>query len=466
MTRAEQERVVSTPWSDALRCAFPADSSTSRQVLSGTDRAIALGLFAISSAILAVRAPVAFSKIWADDGQFINSAVRGLPVGSVFTTYRGYLNVIPRIVAAAVAQTPARWWAAGLAAAAIAATAGTACITFLVARWYIPQRTLCALLGLSVSLVPAIRTESINSVANQHFLLVYAAFWLYLAPPRRTARTILRSVAVLLIGLSSPLMFVLIPLPIARFFRYGKKELPLLVATAVAVLAQASAHLFWSSSTRGGGGVAAAADAAADYGKDVFQPTFGGFHLVTSPAYAASFAVVLAIAAAGLGLWWLRRFPAVRGEQPENLGLARGEFLMALSLLLSGLFMLVEVQLGGTSYRYAIVPSLFLCTFLAASASRLWVATFHPSLAHRQARASRLFAGLTILGVSILVILGWARGFSASEYRRSGPTWSASLASARATCRTTRPPTKTVLVPIAPLVEGTPWSVRLDCGSL
>ncbi len=448
MTRTDQARVRSNPWSRALNCAFPIHSSASRQTLSGMDRAIALGLVAVSTAVLTFRAPVAFSKIWADDGQFIESGVRELSVGSLFTTYRGYLNVIPRIVAGAIVQTPAGWWAVALATAAIAATAGTACLTFLVARWYIPQRTLCGLLGISVPLLPALRTESINSAANQHFLLVYAAFWLYLAPPRRTVRTILRSGAVLLIGLSSPLMFVLIPLPIARVIRYGRKELPLLIATACAVFAQGSAHLFWSSSSRSGGGLFAAADAAADYGLHVFQPTFGGFHLVGARSYAATFGVVVAIAAAWLGLWWLRRFLTARGDQPENLVLARSEFLMSLSLLLSGLFMIVEVQLGGSSYRYAIAPSLFLCTFLAASASRLCAATFHPAVVHRQSRARRLFTGLTILGVSILVILGWARGFSASEYRRSGPTWSTSLASARSTCRATRHPTRLSWCPL------------------
>src|SRR5262249_35058210 len=149
----------------------------------------------------------------------------------------------------------------------------------------------CALLGLSVPLVPALRTESINSVANLQFVLVFAAFWLFLASPRNAARTLLRCVALLLIGLSAPLMFVLIPLPIARWLRFGRGELPAFAATATALVVQLSAHLFWSSSARGGGATAAA-NAAAAYGTDVIEPTFGDFHLVEARTYAAALGVI------------------------------------------------------------------------------------------------------------------------------------------------------------------------------
>jgi hypothetical protein len=464
--RAEQGRAAST-WRKVLYSAFPSEPSESGQTLGSADRAVLLGLFASSAVVLALRAPVAFSKIWADDGsEFLGRAARGISVGSFFTEYRGYLSVIPRVFAALLVQAPVGWWAIGTAIAAIAATAGTACVTFLVARSYIPQRALCALLALSVPLVPAFRTESINSIANQHFVLVFAAFWLFLAPPRNAARTIVRSVAVLLIGLSAPLMFVLIPLPIARIFRYGRRELPLLLATAGALLLQGGAHLFWSSSARGGG-VTATANAAAAYGTDVVEPTFGGLHLVTARSYAATFGVVAAIGAVSLGAWYLRRAKTARELHAENVACARVESLIVLSLLLSGLSMVVAVQLGGDSRRYAILPSLFLCTFLAASASLVWTASRKRAGVHSQALAKRRTALAVGLGVSLLVIFGWVRGFSASEYRRSGPAWSASLAAARSTCRAAHRQPKAVLVHIAPVVAGKPaWYIELDCAYL
>jgi hypothetical protein len=461
-----QGRRVSTFLSSALRGAFPAESSTSRQALDGVDRALVLGLFAASSAVLALRGSVAFSKLWADDGVFLARAARGSPVGPLFSVYHSYLAVIPRVLAALIVQSPTGWWAVETAVAAIAVTAWAASVTFLVARWYIPQRAFCALLALSVSLVPALRTESINSITNQHFVLIFAAFWLYLAPPRNAVRTILRSVAVVLIGLSSPLLFVMIPLPIARAIRFGKKELPLLVATGSAVLVQASFHFFWNSSTRGGGGITAAGNAAADYTTDVFESTFGGYHPVVGRPYAATVAVIVAIGTAGFGLWWLRRVRAAREEQRADVAVARTEFLMMLSMLLSGGFMIVSVQLGGTSYRYAITPSLFLCTFLVASASRVWTAGVDPFIVRGHTRRKRHIARLIIVGVSILVLLGWARGFSSSRYRRSGPTWSASLATARSTCRATNHPPKTLLVPIAPGHGRVSWYIDLDCASL
>jgi hypothetical protein len=425
-----------------------------------------LGLFAVSAAVLALRAPVAFSKIFADDGtEFLGSASRGTSVGSLFTEYRGYLSVIPRVIAECVVQFPSRWWAIGIAIAAIAVTAGTASLTYLVARSYIPHRALCAVLGLSVPLVPALRTESINSVANLQFVLVFAAFWLFLAPPRNAARTLLRCSALLLIGLSAPLMFVLMPLPIARLFRFGRRELPAFAATAAALVAQVTAYLFWSSSARGGGATAAA-NAAADYSRDVVEPTFGNFHLIETRAYAAALGVIVAIGGVGLAWWWFSKVKATRDWGPDNEASARLDFMIALSVLLSGFFMVVAVQLGGTSYRYAVAPSLFLCTFLVACGSRVWSSIADSTMVHGLVRSRRYLAGLTVLGVSILVLLGWARGFTASEYRRSGPSWSHSLAAASAACRAADH-RAVVRVPIAPRAKGqTYWYINLACTSV
>ena len=210
-----------------------------------------------------------------------------------------------------------------------------------------------------------------------------------------------------------------------------------------------------------------AANAAADYGREVFEPTLRRL----SPRHGA-------LVCGGLwcrgrawsrwvsDLWWLRRAAAARDEQPESVALARTEFLMALSLLLSGLFMVVAVQLGGsTSCRYAIPPSLFLCTFLAASASRLWAATCRSNHRGRPVPSKEL---LRRVGDSRRIDSRHPRvgaRISASEYRRSGPTWSASLAAARSTCRAADAP-KTVVVPIAPRKRGSSWHINLDCTSL
>jgi hypothetical protein len=450
----------------ALRYAFPPELPTDRYHRGSGDTATAVGLFAVSAAVLALRAPVAFSKIWAEDGrEFLGGASRGVSNSSVFAEYRGYLAVFPRLVAQVVAQLPPSSWAIALAIAAIATTAATASLTFLVARWYIPQRAICALLGLSVALVPTIRTETINNVANQQFVLAFAAFWLFLAPPRKTARTILSSAALLIIGLSSPLAFVLIPLPIARVLRYGRQELPLLVATVGALLVQGAAHVFWSSSARGQG-ITAVGNAAVDYGRDVIEPTFGGFHSGEARALGASMGVAVALGATALAIWWLSKANVPPDEDPAEDSLTRLEFLMAASLLLSVLFMGIAVQLGGTAYRYAVPPSLFLTTFLAAGASRAWIAMFPLAGVSGHGGARRRLTELAIAGLSILVVVGWVRGFAASDYRQSGATWSASLASARSTCRGRNHPER-VRLPTSPgNVEGSPWFIELDCESL
>jgi hypothetical protein len=452
---------------NALESAFPTDPPAPATARSRSDTTIALGLLTVSAVVLVLRAPVAFTKIFADDGsEFIGSAAREISIGSFFTEYRGYLSVIPRAVAVLVVQFPTAWWAAGLAVAALLATASTAVITYLVARWYVPQRALCAVLAVAVSLVPAIRTESIDNVANLQFVLVFAAFWLFLAPMRSQRSTIVRALCVLLIGLSAPLMFVLLPLAIGRVLRFGRRESPLLVATVGALLVQAGARLFWSSSARGGD-VKSLANAAVDYGRNVIEATFGGSHLPGGRIYEASLGGFVALGGVSLGVWWLRRLATMEDGTRQQQLAARLEFLMTASILLSGLCMIVEVQLGGAgSYRYAVTPSLFLCTFLAASLSRLWLALHECTSAPTFTPLRRRIASFVLVGVSALVAVGWAQGFSASVYRRSGPSWSTSVAHARAICRGANHPSH-VDVRIAPEVsEHHFWVIDLECGSL
>jgi hypothetical protein len=424
---------------------------------------LCVAVFACSAALLAARAPFAFSKVWADDGpMFLDPSRRGPSFGTLFIEYRGYLAVLPRLLALLIVQVPIESWAVGLAIAAVALTAGTAALTFWVARWYLPQRSVCALLAASVALLPTLQTESVNSLANQQFILVFAAFWLFMAPPTTTAGTLLRAGVVLLIGLSAPLMFVLLPLPIARMVRFGRSELPLLVVTLAALLVQASVALFWSSDQRGGG-LHAAGNAAVSYATDVLGPVFGGLH-ITGRRFAIG-AITAVVALAVLALL-VRRFLRITSADPGDRSRRgrRVELLMMLSLLSSGAFMLVAVQLGGISHRYAVAPSLFLCTFVFAGASRVWIAMRATRTSVKGFDGKRVALGVAVLGVAGLLAVGWYRGFDPSDYRRSGPTWAHSVALARTTCRRDRRPTRLVLLRIAPTPET--WYVHLQCDAL
>jgi hypothetical protein len=81
----------------ALNDLFP---ETSRAAPPRRDGQIAIGVFLISAAMLSVRAPFSFSKIFADDGsELLGNAARGLPIESLFKSYRGCLSVIPRLAA-------------------------------------------------------------------------------------------------------------------------------------------------------------------------------------------------------------------------------------------------------------------------------------------------------------------------------------------------------------------------------
>jgi hypothetical protein len=450
-----------------LECALPGRPARAHEASSGrSEWRTGAGIFVVCTGVLALRAPAAFTKIFADDGsEFIGRAARGLSLRTTFAEYRGYLSVVPRLIAATVVQLPTAWWAAGLAAAAVAISAGTAVLTYAGARCFVPQRSLCSLLAISVAFVPALRSESIDNVANLQFVLPFAAFWIFLLPPRGGAPAVARVSAIVLIGLSAPLVFVLLPLPIARVLRFGRNEMALLAATVGTLITQVSVRVFAATSTRGGD-AKSVGNAAAAYGRQVIEATFGGFHVDGGRVYEAGLGAVVALAGAAIGIAWVRRAATMPVEDARVLCLRRLEFLVATSLVVSGVMMIVAVQLGGTgSYRYAVAPSLFLCTFIAAAGSRTWIALTDSTRLRAQVRSRRVVLA-SLAAACALVAIGWIHGFNASTYRRSGPTWASSLAVARSTCRSSKHD-HDVKVAIAPQVSthGS-WAIDLRCASL
>ena len=108
----------------------------------------------------------------------------------------------------------------------------------------------------------------------------------------------------------------------------------------------------------------------------------------------------------------------------------------------------------GARFRYAIFPALCL----------VWAGLCAVMTLVRVDRAPTWAAeGIVFVVVAMLLVVAWVPQGSASDYRRSGPTWTSGLTTAAQTC--TRNGTDEVEVVIRPtdLPPARSWSVRVDC---
>jgi hypothetical protein len=100
------------------------------------------------------------------------------------------------------------------------------------------------LLAAAIVVLPVGNLETINNIANLHWYMPIAAFWLLLARPRTRLGSVLIAVALFLLVLSSPLSLLLVPIALLRFVLDRRRDLwPALgVLAAAAIQAVAIAN--------------------------------------------------------------------------------------------------------------------------------------------------------------------------------------------------------------------------------
>ena len=201
-----------------------------------------LSLFAINIVLLMLRRPdaVANPQFWAEDGVvfFRDQIVHGA-WGSLFHPCAGYLNLIPRLVAAFASLFPAR--DAPLIFNLCAFMIAAMCCSLFSLTWYRHivksdwLRTLLCILMATAFYVD----ELIGTITNIQWYLLVAALLLLLLPTEayEQAPAWLRympAASCLLIGLTAPLAMLLIPLCIWSAVR---RKGPAKLAPVVVVLA-------------------------------------------------------------------------------------------------------------------------------------------------------------------------------------------------------------------------------------
>ncbi len=342
-------------------------------------------------------------RVWAEDGAVFLADARDHGWRSIGYSYAGYLHGLPRVLAVIGSHLPlsgyARWAVvvSGLVCALVAALVCAAARQVTGSRWW------AVVAGLATVSAPALGTESLGSLANLQWFLLYGALWLCLTRPEGTRWPASAALAVTAAA-TTPLTVVLLPVLLLLHGRRVWRH-PAAAGLVGGLVLQVLCILRAPRSTgleldRGPG-------LPPGLGR-TYVDSVAGVTTLSPRAGAAVGVLVLLAGAAALCTARRHRREAV---------------IVALTGAL--LFVGTSVLTGATTGRYAGIGTLFLwaALVLAAGAAPRWAS----------ALVGALLATSAVIGLPV------------DAYLLSGPSWSSELDRATSECRGPAAPDTAVL---------------------
>lgn len=207
---------------------------------------ITVPLMVVGAATLSLARQVgagALDTVYAEDGTvFLADAYGESTLDAIASPYAGYLHGVPRLLAEIVSLLPVSAAAAGLAISAAIVTGLLTLLVYVASGGVLRSPWARALASAVVVLVPVAQEEIPNSIANLHWPMLYALFWVLLWRPVK-ARWV-KPAVVLLIVLSDILTVVFLPLAVWRWWRSQPRDHFTLAAFGVGLATQAAAVVF------------------------------------------------------------------------------------------------------------------------------------------------------------------------------------------------------------------------------
>ena len=157
------------------------------------------------------------SRVWAEDGTvFLSAAYRTPYFLALAHPYAGYLQVLPRSLAALTTAFPVRDAAWVLAASAAAARVAVSLFVFRASSGHLRSTSVRTMLAAAVVLLPVGGLEVLDNIANLHWFFTFAAFWAVLWRPARRWECVLAAAMFVVAVDSDPLTALLLPLVVLR----------------------------------------------------------------------------------------------------------------------------------------------------------------------------------------------------------------------------------------------------------
>jgi hypothetical protein len=416
-------------WLAVLGMLFPAPPT-----LAAPQRTRAAGLTAaaLNAAAIAASAGLlllrqtgvpAWRTLWGEDGYTFLPQALAHPLASLLWPYAGYLQLVPRLIAAGVALLPLT--DAALAFAVAGALIAACCAVFAghasaghIRRWW-----LRAGLAAGVVLLPGAVMEVANSGVDAPWYLLFAAFWALLWRPRTPAGRVLAAVICFAAASSQLLVILLAPLVLARVLvlrRWSEH------AATAGWLAGITLQLALSAPAPELARAGPLPAALRFYGQHVVLAAVAGRQLAGLLQDAsAPGAVLLATAAVAAGAAWMlaRGGPRLALFAIACLGLS-----LALTVTPAIIRGWVTAPVPASAVwipgsRYTVVPILLIYSAVLVAADAV--------LARPGARARRW---LTVSAVLLVLVAPWAADFRGANLRSSYPPWPQTVSRLAAQC--------------------------------
>lgn len=371
----------------------------------------------------------ALDSIWAEDGTiFLQAALNGGFLDTVFTPYANYLVLAPRLIAEGAAATPLGDAAAAISILSAATVALCGLLVWFASGGLVSSPYLRGALAASVVLAPVSGLEAVDSAAYAPWYMLFATFWVLLWRPRTAWAAGIAGGFVLLTALSSPGVWFFLPLAALRALAVrdgrdlaivGGYGVGAAVQIPVFALNQAGADdPIWTSDIWTAY-VQRAVDGA------IFGQELGG--LAWANLGWPFLAILLALAIAGLSVGAARSASPARWFVAIAIPTSLVVFVVSAYQRTVGSALVWEVgSYGGVSSRYAIVPAL-----LVLSAALVLV----DGIGGRR----RLGGRLSVPGIVAIcvVALAIATSFSVGDSSiRGEPRWHDALRTAAHACVT------------------------------
>lgn len=400
----------------------------------------AFGVGMMTCILLALRAPFAIRRLWAEDGNlFLQQALdQGLlrPFGEA---YAGYYLFVPRVIGAFAAAVPIR--EAPLATwLGVAAVVGWCAATIYVeSEGWLATRPTRVLLALSVVLLPALGLEAIANSATLQYTLLFASLVALTGRSPTRWSSINRMTMVTVTALTTPLALMLAPIAALRVLRRRPRRVD---ATSAAWAIATSLQLGMILVARPGRAIGAPANRAwilSNYDHEVLYK-----NLLPKPLASTTVAPITILAGACLVLFavWL----AWRRARRET------ALLLLLVPALGVGFWTFTALNSGLPPRYRVFPALCV----------IWSALIASEEVLRGRRPQRLVDWRLTSIVVVVFALSWATYWRPGSNRSSGPPWSVALSEADRRCRSQL--LRTVAVRISPATRRSRvWTVHVRC---
>lgn len=368
--------------------------------------------------------------VWAEDGGvFLNQAMRAPLWQNLSTPHAGYLQVICRLLAQPAAYLPLSWAAWWFAVAAAVVVVLISLLVWFASRDVLRSRWARVLLTVFVPVLPQAGFETNANVANLHWYLAYAAFWVLLAAPKALRWQLGASVVVVLAVLSDPLTVLVLPATVVGVIVHRRVSCGPPIAMLLALLVQAWVVLGTGSSLRATS--TSLADLVGVYALRVVTSAATGDRVLESlyPRWGVVAVALLSLAVL-VGVLLAFWKTGSNGRWVAGLALGVSVVYLCVPIALRGTGSMLESESFGLSgSRYALVPLLLF-----------WVGAIVllDGMGHRFAgrSAGKQLNTSAVLGTAISVLLGIQvlSDWPMATARTDGPVWTDTVRTAEDTC--------------------------------